>query len=127
MRYGLCFMAALSLTGCQQAPSVDPQDFNRLREKVSVLEADVATLKQQESPTTVEPINAKNETTAPAAGRYRLVGTAFRDEPDLRYATKAECEAAKQTLLDDWQVSDERDRQSGLVFRSRPTPSCLPL
>lgn len=117
----LLLPALLALTACQQQPDqVRREEFERLRAKVAELEEEVAAARDAK----VEPAPA--EQSIPQE-RYRLIGAAFQNEPDLRYSSKEDCDAAKATLLSDWQAEDERNRGRGVVFTSRPTPSCLPL
>lgn len=116
----------LALTACQNADAPSQQDFDRLEAKVSELEQSVDELQAQAtSQSAMESLPVERvQAPAPSPDRFRLINTAFQNEPDLRYQTREECEAAKATLLEDWRLADERSRG---VFTSRPTPSCLPI
>ncbi len=119
-----------SLSACQQNDVVSPEEFERLQDKVSQLETDLSALKATATKP-AEPSPPSRVAVSPAPvrqDRYRLVGTSFQNDPDLRYASKAECEAAKGTLLRDWREEDDQRNSGGIViYRSRPSPSCLPL
>ncbi|MFB0613883.1 hypothetical protein [Aurantiacibacter poecillastricola] len=112
----------LALSACQDADALSQQDFDRLEAKVTELEKSVGEL-QAEAAIEIEPVE-RQQAPEPTPDRFRLINTAFQNEPDLRYRTREECEAAKATLLEDWRLADE---QSLALVTSRPTPSCLPI
>jgi outer membrane lipoprotein-sorting protein len=116
----------LALSACQNADAPSGQEFDRLEAKMAKLEQSVDELQARatsQTATESEPVE-RLQKPAPSPDRFRLINTAFQNEPDLRYQTREECEAAKATLLEDWRLADERSRA---VFTSRPTPSCLPI
>lgn len=120
---------ALLLGGCQKPSSIERSEYEQLQTRVAVLEAHVAELSEKRR---AEPIAVAAPPPAPAAPRrqemtYQLIGASFKDQDTFRYATRERCEAAQQALLDNWAAEDERNRARGVVFTSRPTPTCLPL
>jgi len=58
---------------------------------------------------------------------HQLIGSSFKDDGERYYTSEEKCEAARQALLASWAADDEQARQKGVVFRSRPTPTCLPI
>lgn len=123
--FHLCTLL-LGLSACQDRDAPDQRAFDQLAARVSNLEQSVSRLQDSAAsqPKSVSQAVERPSQSAPSRARYRLVGTAFQNEPDLRYQTREECETAKATLLEDWRLADERSRA---VFTSRPTPSCLPI
>lgn len=116
----------LGLSACEDRDAPDQRDFDHLEARVSNLEQSVSRLQDgaASQPKSVSQVVEHPLQSASPRARYRLVGTAFQNEPDLRYQTREECEATKATSLEDWRLTDERSRA---VFTSRPTPSCLPI
>ncbi len=129
--------ATVLLSACQQPENVSRLEFERLQTrlvqveiKVSELESGLAKAKVVAETAAEKTTNAVGGQTPPVRSnvdRYQLVGTSFQNQQTFRYTSKAGCEAAKQTLLEDWKREDDLGRQKGIIYRSRPTPSCLPI
>lgn len=58
---------------------------------------------------------------------HQLIGTSANGAEVLRYPSKVACEEARDALLESWREDDERKRAQGVIFISRPSPTCLPI
>lgn len=118
-------LSTFVLTACDGPDGVPQVDQDQLEDRVAILEAKVAELTAKSN----EPDPTAIAQAPPPTPRmtFQLIGASFREGDDFRYPSRELCEEAKQALLDSWQEDDERNRARGVVFTSRPTPSCIPL
>ena len=119
-----------ALVACDQpqGSALDSKRVGELESRVSELELQIADIKNSASKQVSE-ANAKADV-PPSTTQlmtHALVNTSFQSDRDRRYRSLQECEAAKEQLLSDWSADDELKRSRGVVFTSRPTPSCIPI
>lgn len=118
--------ATVLLAGCEQQSAAELEKYNRLEERLSQLEGQVARMATRETqkaallpPEAPKPVEVKPRYT------HQLIGTSFKDDGDHKYMSEAKCEAARQALLDSWAYQDANEQY--VVIRNRPAPTCLPI
>ncbi|WP_454597998.1 hypothetical protein [Qipengyuania sp. SM2507] len=117
---------AVALVACGQPDeAVTRAEIENIRDRITQLEQEA--VRPAEIQTAPEPERAAPATLPEQRMTHQLVGTSFQGGEVFRYPGLEACEQARQSLLDSWREDDERKRTQGVVFTSRPTPSCLPL
>lgn len=126
MLRGAIIAVTVLLAGCEQQSLAELEKYNRLEERLSQLEGQVARMETRDAqkaalppPEPPKPVETKPRYT------HQLIGTSFKDDGDHKYTSEAKCEAARQALLDSWAYQDANEKY--VVIRSRPAPTCLPI
>lgn len=128
MRLTLLFFSLL-VAGCEPKSVVEQEEYRRLEERLLQLEVQVARIemREKEKAAAARAIQSNKPVEVKPQYSHQLVGTSFRDDGERLYTSEAKCESARQALLNAWAIDDEQARQRGVLYRSRPTPACLPI
>lgn len=121
-----CVAAGLALGGCRDANTVQRSEFDQLKFEVAALKSEVSTLSTEREALAAKERAQQIEPPKPVM-TYQLIGSSFKDEQTFKYPTRQRCEEARATLIETWAEEDARNRERGVIYTSRPTPTCLPL
>ena len=115
------------LAGCQPQSEVRREEYNRVEERISQLEGQVARMESRETQKAAPPPpKAPNPVEIQPRYTHQLIGTSFKDDGEHLYTSKAKCGAAKSALLQGWK-EDQDAMNPRPIIMSRPSPNCLPL